>query len=68
MKLSHLDIENLTAPIGAAGGAGGVGVERSATLGAFAEFRRMPAVGSLAGAKAHLGCFAFRDSHRTVVF
>ena len=45
-----------------------MGAERSSTLGAFAELWCMPAVGCLAGAKAHFGCFAFRDSHRMVVW
>ena len=54
MALRHLDIEDLASAVGSAGRAGGVGTERSAALGALAELRGMPAVSSLAGAKAHL--------------
>lgn len=65
--LRHLDIQDLTAAVGSAGGAGRVGTERGAALGALAELGGMPAIGGLAGAQAHLRSFTFRDSHRMVV-
>jgi len=67
VTLRHLDIKNLTASVGSAGGAGRVGTERGTALGALAELGGMPAVGGLAGAQAHLRSFTFRDSHRMVV-
>jgi hypothetical protein len=36
---------------------------RAAALRAFAKLWSMPAVGRFARAQAHLGCFAFGDSH-----
>ena len=51
--LRYFDIKNLTTTIGAAGWTGCVRTERSSTLDALAELGGMPAIGGLAGAKAH---------------
>src|SRR6185369_7684623 len=42
---------------------GSVGRHRAATLRAFIQVQRMPAVRRLAGAQAHLRRFAFWNSH-----
>jgi hypothetical protein len=57
------DRQNLAAFIIAARGANSMTGHRAAALRAFAKLWSMPAVGRFARAQAHLGRFAFGDSH-----
>ena len=62
--LSRVHGKNLASLIVPACRAGGMSVHTGAALGATGKLRRMPVVGSLARAQAHLRGFAFWNSHK----
>jgi hypothetical protein len=62
-KLSAADRQDLTTLIVATGGTGGMRGDRASALGAFVQLRGDPAMRGLARAQAHLGGFAFWNSH-----
>lgn len=57
------DGQNLASFIVPARSARSVRSHAASALGTFIQLWRLPAVRGLARAKAHLGCFAFRNSH-----
>ncbi len=59
------DRQDLAALVIAARRAGRVRTHRAAALWALVELRGFPTMRSLARAQAHLGCFAFWDSHKS---
>src|SRR4051794_37491025 len=67
-SLNGLDREDLAPTVVTAGGACRMALHGAAALGAAIELRRVPAIRGLARAQAHLGHFAFWNSHgRSVV-
>ena len=61
------DRENLPFVVVTAGRAGGMAGKSRSALGAFAQFRGLPAVRGFASAQAHLRGFAFGNSHRSLI-
>lgn len=65
-KSHGFDVENLPTFVVAAGWAGCMRPHRRSALRTLGKPGRMPAIGGFAGAQAHLRCFSFRNSHKSV--
>ncbi len=60
--------DDLLTPIHTGGQIDTMPVMKPSALGIDIQTREFPSVGGLACAQAHLGCFAFRNSHKNAYF